>query len=472
MPINFPSKTSSQRVSKQTLQLLYARDVGNGDAILETMADRQTNPAFQWLQGRAGVILRQGQGNLLEAANSINKKQGVVLILPAHQGLLTTVDMPSSKPAHVRNALPFALAPKVLGDVNTMQLAWRRCVDSQYIQVAGYDKLLLAKLLAACKTQGLRIQHVLLDAQIVPQQSNQWTLIADEQQWLLSYGNNQCINIQNNMRAILLQQLWATVSPAESTKINIIGPDASAAKAVLEATPFSSLSLVTPETAFARRSNADNESTLTALFAGYDSQQLISLLPSQTVSERLNSLWQKVDRQFMQWVLYCVLLLMLLLFVRNDLLQTQLQRLQMSVSRLQQAVAQELSKLPVPQNLSQRIDDLKQLPATVNIPMQLLDSWALIRASMLANDAEFTLATMVYSNNQLRLVWLADNAQQAKEQQTIIDQQRATVGAGIGAGAGAYIDLKLELSVFKDQRADNDYGQQILTLHFHDQGSE
>ena len=450
------------RKGKQNHQWLYAYageeqvDFDTQDIVLNLTSanNNHVQSPYYWYQGK----VEQGQGELSTAANSLSLKQDTILVLPASQGLLTQVKMPSTKSSHIRNALPFALASQVLGDVGSMHLAWQRCHDKKYVQVAGYDKQKLDDLLFACSAKGLRITQVVLDAQLLPQNNVQWTLLADHQQWLLSYGHNQCCSIQSYMRLPLLQQLWTTLEPAADTKINIVGPQAAEAKAILEATSFANVELITPAMLLSSLPSAIDESSLAALSFFYQPQQAICLLPKQTMGAKLQQLWHKVDQRLVQWTVFCLFIITVLLFVHNDNLQQQLKRLQMSESQLQTAISQELSRLSVPHNMAQRIDDIQRMPQTEDASLYLLHTWAMLNDAITATNSPITLEQMAYSNYKLRLVWSVDSEQSAAQQQTTINESRAVIDSNI--------TIKSVLSPFRDQRAQTSYGQHILTLHW------
>jgi type II secretion system protein L len=402
---------------------------------------------FKWFRGRAGVAITQGQGDLAAASKGLQANLPVILVLPAHNALLTNVDVPNIDSKKQRSVLPFMLQQQVLGDVADLHLAWhevkgqrgQKAKGKVSLQVAGYNKQELNTLLLACETHGLHISKVVLDAQLLPQQHQQWTLLADTGGWLLSYGKGYACSILQHMVPLVVQQLLQQLGQqlgqqnmsSAHTTISIYGTDAQHAKQLLQVSPFAhcniQLSTHTPP--------INGYDTLSLLSYFYQDNSAICLLPARKINDRLHDLWQA---PVVKLGCYCLLVAVMTLWVANHLLQQRLQQVQMSYERLQQPIAAELARLNIPQTLPERVAELSGMRLRPDTAINLLGTWARLRTQLSLADEDVVLTRMVYGQKKLTLTWQVSSAAAAKKQADALAQYQTSMPT--------YISASLELA--------------------------
>ena len=104
----------------------------------------------------------------------------------------------------LRQTIPYALEDDLLDDVNDLHFALGD-VHEQQVDVAWVKKQQLDQWLQALQQESLQVYQVLPELLLLPYQENSWTLIIDDDRWLLKNGGCEGFSLEAANAALTLQ---------------------------------------------------------------------------------------------------------------------------------------------------------------------------------------------------------------------------------------------------------------------------
>lgn len=391
--------------TKSRDQILYIMDFGGADEV------DNLDMYVCWAAGNKQQVHAQGYGSLGQAAAELDTSLPIVLVLPASNGLLTQVDIPSKSQSQRRAALPFKLQSQVIDNIEDWQLAWGNQTTSTMLQVAGYPQVLLQSLVSAVLSHNLRIKQIVLDAQLLPSLPNSWTLLTADTFCLLNDGQGNAYRFDQGLAQAIQTQLIAEQGLPESIKLYGLAATEVENEWLFAATNEVDKTIV----------NAASDHDLASLMlAFYSPSHVISLLPTQTIWQHIETSLKGKAGSLVLWLGVILLCLSGLLLVNNIQLEKQQKSLDATLKSLSQSIQQQL-----PENaergrlngqLMTRLADLSVLNNLPSAPplLPLLNAWAEIQSNhQLINNAK--LVAVDFDQQTLQVFWQTSNVKPSRQ---------------------------------------------------------
>ena len=122
-----------------------------------------------WVVAEAGGALRQApQSGSLEAAAAALGERPVIVLVPAAEVLLTSVEIPARSPSKIRAALPFALEEELADDIDSLHFAIGAKHESGRIPVAVASRGAMDAWLERLAEADLKPQKIIAENQGLP----------------------------------------------------------------------------------------------------------------------------------------------------------------------------------------------------------------------------------------------------------------------------------------------------------------
>jgi general secretion pathway protein L len=182
--------------------------------------------AVAWLADDDGVTVARGDDALTEAATYADGRR-VVALLAGSAVLLTRVGVPSRKPHHVRQAVPFLLEERLAADVATLHFAIGPRDAAGDVAVAVTDRERLQAWLEALAAAGLDPAAVVPEPLALPEVESAWTLAADDTGLQLRNGPLDGYTLDREALPMLVERALAEADvPPASVLLHGIDADA------------------------------------------------------------------------------------------------------------------------------------------------------------------------------------------------------------------------------------------------------
>ena len=399
--------------TKSREQILYIIDFGDADKV------ENVDIYVCWAAGNKQQVHAQGYGSLAQAAAELDTSEPIVLVLPASNGLLTQVDIPSKNQSQRRAALPFKLQGQVIDNIQDWQLAWENQTNSTSLQVAGYPQALLQSLVGSVLSYNLRIKQIVLDAQLLPTQANSWTVLAADTFCLLNDGQGNAYRFDRGLANAVQSQLIATQGLPESIQLFGLAASEAEGKWLLATTNEVEKTIV---------NSASDQDLATLMLAFYNPSQVISLLPSQTIWQHIETSVKGKAGSLALWLGVILVGLSGLLLINNIQLEKQQNSLDATLKSLSLSIQEQLPGNPtsggINRQLMTRLADLSVLNNLPSAPplMPLLNVWAEVQKKhQLLNNAK--LIAVDFDQQALQVFWQTTNLKRSRQylQNALID---------------------------------------------------
>ena len=145
-------------------------------------------------------------GPLDAAADDATRNSELTLVLPAQKVLLQTVEFAPHERRLLRQTVPYSFEEQLVVDVDEQHFALGK-IDGHRVPVAIVDKQWLAQWLTQCAQAGLDIKNVVPEQLLLPYRTNCWTLLIDDNRWLLRIGLHRGFALEADSAALALQLL-------------------------------------------------------------------------------------------------------------------------------------------------------------------------------------------------------------------------------------------------------------------------
>ena len=161
--------------------------------------------SYQWLDDSDGGSVAQA-GSLNELKNACTDTSQLVLLAPAEHCTLKLCHYDDNEQKLLRQILPYQLEDDLLANVDDLHFALGEATDNQVI-VAIIKRQILVEWLADFSAEGLEVHRVLPEVAMLPWLDKQWTLLIDEQRWLLRSANCSGFAMEPELAVLALQLL-------------------------------------------------------------------------------------------------------------------------------------------------------------------------------------------------------------------------------------------------------------------------
>ena len=158
--------------------------------------------------GENGHELFVGDG---ERLNESGENSSLVLIAPAESISLREVAFDASERKMLRQTLPYSLEDDLVDDVDGLHFALGE-LNENSVPLAIIRREALQKYLDDIREQGVEIEQLVPELQLIPVSDNSWTLLVDagqagEPRWLLRYSAAQGFAMEGQCAALAMQLL-------------------------------------------------------------------------------------------------------------------------------------------------------------------------------------------------------------------------------------------------------------------------
>ncbi|MDO9104730.1 MAG: type II secretion system protein GspL [Methylovulum sp.] len=139
----------------------------------------------EWATLSDSAMISPHQGDLNELASTA-KHNAVILLLPATEVVLITLDLPITSPRQLKQALPYALEDYLAHDVESYHWTWRKQPGGK-VAVAAIEHRLLASYLQRCRNAGLKLLGVYAETLFLPVQDDRVSVLLDRGRAIVRY---------------------------------------------------------------------------------------------------------------------------------------------------------------------------------------------------------------------------------------------------------------------------------------------
>ena len=340
--------------------------------------------AIAWLACDDGQPVARGSDALNEAAAHAGGRR-IVALVPGDSVLLTRVAVPSRKPHHIRQAVPFLLEEQLAADVASLHFAIGPRTADGSVAVAVVDRALLTQWLATLVEAGLDPDVLLPEPLALPDPGANWVLAGDDTRLLLRSGPLAGCALDRDALPQLLRAALAEAAVAPAS-ITLCGVAAAELEACGDGLPE------------LRVSSAPDLATLLARHAA-DGPDPLDLRqgPFARFQER-----QVAWRDWRRPLLLAVCLLLLLFGQRGwqvQQLERESARLQAELAATLQATFPDITRVVDPEaQMRQRLEQLRSAGGDDRF-LELLAA----AADALAEEPGWQLAGLSYQEGALRL---------------------------------------------------------------------
>lgn len=169
---------------------------------------RQVNEqSYQWLHDSDGGSVAK-TGSLSELKQACADASQVVLLASAEHCTLKLCRYDDGEQKLLQQMLPYQLEDDLLANVDDLHFALGQPADNQ-VAVAIIKRQILLEWLADFSAAGIEIHRLLPEAAMLPWLDKQWTLLIDEQRWLLRSGDCNGFAMEPELAVLALQLLVA-----------------------------------------------------------------------------------------------------------------------------------------------------------------------------------------------------------------------------------------------------------------------
>jgi len=176
--------------------------------------------------GEFDAATRGPLSSLIETATSDDR---IVLMLPAEDALVTSVDLPIRQRARLMQALPYALEEQLADDVDAMHFALGGKTPTGEHNVAAMRSERLAAYLAAFDESPARVDAAHIDAQLLPPDADQAAVLWIETDRILLRDRQQCAAVDEALLPIVMGRLGTDTPPRLLLVEGAARPDAALA---------------------------------------------------------------------------------------------------------------------------------------------------------------------------------------------------------------------------------------------------
>ena len=168
---------------------------------------------YQWLQldnDSAGDIRVGDSERLREQAETANH---IVVLAPAEQVTLKTVEFDDSERKLLRQTIPYTLEDDCVDDVDELQFALGP-IDGNQLSLAIIKRDDIHSNLSDLEQQDIDVQQLLTELLLLPIADHSWTLFVDHDRWLVRTSNLQGFAMEAVSASFALQLLLAETDSA------------------------------------------------------------------------------------------------------------------------------------------------------------------------------------------------------------------------------------------------------------------
>ena len=141
-----------------------------------------------------------------ERLSSVAEQASLVYIAPAEAISLRTVSFDGAERKMLRQTIPYSLEDDLVDDVDTLHFALGTVADNT-VPLAIVNRQPLQQWLDDLQQQGVEVQQLVPELQLLPLPANGWTLLVDEQQWLLRYSEQEGFALEADSARLAMQLL-------------------------------------------------------------------------------------------------------------------------------------------------------------------------------------------------------------------------------------------------------------------------
>lgn len=145
-------------------------------------------------------------GDVEQLADTVDANASMVFLAPAETTLLREVEYDSNERSIYRKTIPYALEDDLVNDVEDLHFAFSAPIDDK-VQVAAINRQSIDQWLDDFKNEGLELDKLVPEGQLLPLYEDGWTLLVDGDRWLLRYGQASTVAIEQDTAVIALQLL-------------------------------------------------------------------------------------------------------------------------------------------------------------------------------------------------------------------------------------------------------------------------
>lgn len=138
----------------------------------------------EWTELSAPDTVHQGDWQDLSRAAHAAK---VILLLPATQVLLFTVDLPGVPSRQLQKALPYAIEDWLANEVETYHLVWHKLPEGK-VAVAAIAHELLQAIVGHCQSSGIPLAALYAETLLLPFTDGMVSVLLTGQQAAVRYG--------------------------------------------------------------------------------------------------------------------------------------------------------------------------------------------------------------------------------------------------------------------------------------------
>lgn len=163
---------------------------------------------FEWLRLAADTVDDNAEYAVGDAERLQEEtgSESLVLIAPADKIGLRVFEFEASERKLLRQTVPYSLEDDLIDDVESLHFALGHINDAR-VDVAFVERDSVAEWRAQCAEQGLELQQVISELQLLPYQPDCWTLVVGDELWRIRYGVSQGFAMEADSAALALQLL-------------------------------------------------------------------------------------------------------------------------------------------------------------------------------------------------------------------------------------------------------------------------
>lgn len=129
------------------------------------------------------------------------------LILPAETALITAVPVPSAKLQHIRAAVPHLIEEWTAAELDDLHIAFGARGADGRVPVSAIDRVYLQRCISTAENAGLRVEHVAIDALLLPCAPATLTMVLDGARALLRWSAQHAGAIEIDALELFLNAL-------------------------------------------------------------------------------------------------------------------------------------------------------------------------------------------------------------------------------------------------------------------------
>lgn len=167
----------------------------------------ETNQAGSGKESLAAVLQRNQSTASADHIATQPQAGEMTLFLPAESALLTRVFVPSSKPGHIRAAVPHLIEEGTVADAETLHLVTGLSTGDG-VPVIAIDRALLSHVIADVETASCTCSRIYVDALLLPHREGTLTLLVDGDRVLLRWSAAHAGAVDSDSIVVFLSALF------------------------------------------------------------------------------------------------------------------------------------------------------------------------------------------------------------------------------------------------------------------------